>query len=100
MSFFGNRHPPRIKSGQAFSGTCANPLEGNRRAHRPAELAGSRRDLNADPDVGTTIITSADGAFSSGGDLDMIKDIVGNFDTAPRRAGRRATSPATSPAPR
>jgi enoyl-CoA hydratase len=53
------------------------------------ELARVWRDIDADPDVNAAIITGAGATFSAGGDFEMIKDIVRDFD-ARARAWREA----------
>jgi enoyl-CoA hydratase len=49
-----------------------------------AELARIWRDIDADPTINAAIITGAGRAFSAGGDFDVIKEIIGNFDTRAR----------------
>jgi len=49
-----------------------------------AELARVWRDVDADPDVNAAIITGAGSVFSAGGDFEMIKDIMSNFDDRAR----------------
>jgi enoyl-CoA hydratase len=44
------------------------------------ELARVWRDLDADPDINAAIITGAGKVFSAGGDFDMIKDIMRDFE--------------------
>jgi enoyl-CoA hydratase len=60
-------------------------------ADRPmhAELARIWRDIDADPGVNAAIITGAGTMFSGGGDFDMIKDIMKDFE-ARARAWREA----------
>jgi enoyl-CoA hydratase len=53
------------------------------------ELARIWGEVDADPDVNATIITGAGAMFSAGGDFDMIRDILGDFD-ARARAWREA----------
>jgi enoyl-CoA hydratase len=48
------------------------------------ELARIWRDIDADPDVNAAIITGAGATFSAGGDFEMIKDIIGDFETRAR----------------
>jgi enoyl-CoA hydratase len=45
-----------------------------------AELAQIWRDIDADPDINAAIITGAGKVFSAGGDFDMIKDIMRDFE--------------------
>jgi enoyl-CoA hydratase len=49
-----------------------------------AELARIWRDVDADPAVNAAIITGAGKYFSAGGDFDMIKDIINDYDTRAR----------------
>jgi enoyl-CoA hydratase len=49
-----------------------------------AELARIWRDIDADPTVNAAIIAGAGATFSAGGDFDMIKDIMGDFDSRTR----------------
>jgi enoyl-CoA hydratase len=48
------------------------------------ELARIWRDLDADPDANAAIITGAGPVFSAGGDFDMIKGIIGDFESRVR----------------
>jgi enoyl-CoA hydratase len=48
------------------------------------ELARIWRDVDADPDTNAAIITGAGTVFSAGGDFDMIKGIIGDFDSRAR----------------
>jgi enoyl-CoA hydratase len=45
-----------------------------------AELAEIWRDIDADPEVSSVIITGAGRAFSAGGDLDMANDLAEDFE--------------------
>jgi len=49
-----------------------------------AELARVWSDIDADPDVNAAIITGAGGTFSAGGDFEMIKEIIGDFESRAR----------------
>jgi enoyl-CoA hydratase len=49
-----------------------------------AELAQIWRDLDADPAINAAIITGAGKVFSAGGDFEMIKGIMGDFDRRAR----------------
>src|SRR5229473_2093661 len=49
-----------------------------------AELAQIWRDVDADPSVNAAIITGAGKMFSAGGDFDMIKGIMADFETRAR----------------
>ena len=46
-----------------------------------AELARVWRDIDADPEINTAIITGAGATFSAGGDFEMIKEIMRDFET-------------------
>lgn len=48
------------------------------------ELARIWRDIDADPDVSAVILRGADGAFSAGGDLDLVAEMTRDFDTLTR----------------
>jgi enoyl-CoA hydratase len=48
------------------------------------ELARIWRDIDADPEVNAAIITGAGSTFSAGGDFEMIKNIIGDFETRAR----------------
>jgi len=48
------------------------------------ELARIWRDVDADPDTNAAIITGAGPTFSAGGDFDMIKGIIGDFESRVR----------------
>lgn len=48
------------------------------------ELVNVWRDIDADPNVSAVIIRGADGAFSSGGDLDLVKEMTEDFQTLTR----------------
>ena len=48
------------------------------------ELARVWRDIDADPDVSAVILRGADGAFSAGGDLDLVAEMTRDFDTLTR----------------
>jgi enoyl-CoA hydratase len=45
-----------------------------------AELCEVWRDVEADPSINAAIITGAGKTFSAGGDFDMIRDIIGDFE--------------------
>src|SRR5690554_276658 len=49
-----------------------------------AELVQVWRDIDADPNVSAVIIRGSDGAFSSGGDLDLVEEMSEDFDTLTR----------------
>lgn len=48
------------------------------------ELVRVWRDIDADSNVSAVIVRGSDGAFSSGGDLDLVEDMSQNFDTLTR----------------
>lgn len=65
--------------------TMVNPGRLNsadERMHR--ELSEVWRDVDADPNVSAVIIRGADGAFSSGGDLDLVQDMTEDFTVLTR----------------
>lgn len=49
-----------------------------------AELVSIWRDIDADPNVSAVIIRGSDGAFSSGGDLDLVQEMSEDFNTLTR----------------
>ena len=48
------------------------------------ELSTIWRDIDSDPNVSAVIIRGSDGAFSSGGDLDLVKDMTQDFKVLTR----------------
>lgn len=48
------------------------------------ELVRIWRDIDADPDVSAVIVRGSDGAFSSGGDLDLVQEMSEDFNTLTR----------------
>lgn len=65
--------------------TMANPGRLNSAdtiMHR--ELSNVWRDIDEDPQVSAVIIRGSDGAFSSGGDLDLVKDMASDFKVLTR----------------
>lgn len=48
------------------------------------ELARIWRDIDADDDVDVVILTGSDGAFSAGGDLDLVQEMSEDFDVQVR----------------
>lgn len=65
--------------------TMANPGRLNSAdAVMHGELVRVWRDIDADPEVGAVIIRGSQGAFSSGGDLDLVKEMTQDFDTLTR----------------
>ena len=60
------------------------------------ELAAVWRTIDADDETRAVIVRGADGAFSSGGDLDLVLEIANDADDAARASStRRATSSTT-----
>ena len=65
--------------------TMANPGRLNSAdAVMHGELVRVWRDIDADPEVGAVIIRGSQGAFSSGGDLGLVKEMTQDFDTLTR----------------
>lgn len=65
--------------------TMENPGRLNSADHvMHTELVNVWRDIDADPNVSAVIIRGADGAFSSGGDLDLVKEMTEDFNTLTR----------------
>ena len=48
------------------------------------ELSRIWRDVDEDPEVNAVILTGADGVFSAGGDLDLVRDMAEDFDVLTR----------------
>jgi enoyl-CoA hydratase len=48
------------------------------------ELANIWKDIDEDPDVDVAILTGANGVFSAGGDLDLVKEMSEDFDVLTR----------------
>jgi enoyl-CoA hydratase len=48
------------------------------------ELANIWNDIDEDPDVDVAILTGANGVFSAGGDLDLVKEMSEDFDVLTR----------------
>ena len=48
------------------------------------ELANIWKDIDEDPAVDVAILTGANGVFSAGGDLDLIKEMSEDFDVLTR----------------
>src|SRR5512146_1207567 len=48
------------------------------------ELSAVWRTVSADDDTRAVIVTGADGAFSSGGDLELVEEIAGDFEARVR----------------
>ena len=46
-----------------------------------AQLAAVWQTVDRDPDTRVVVVRGADGAFSSGGDLDLVEDIASNWET-------------------
>lgn len=65
--------------------TMENPGRLNSADHvMHGELVNVWRDIDNDPNVSAVIIRGADGAFSSGGDLDLVKEMTEDFNTLTR----------------
>ena len=65
--------------------TMANPGRLNSAdAVMHGELVRVWRDIDADPDVSVAIIRGSKGAFSSGGDLDLVKEMTEDFTVLSR----------------
>jgi enoyl-CoA hydratase len=75
---FDAPHPKvlRITMDNGKFNTADAPMHG--------ELARIWRDVDADPDINAAIITGAGAMFSAGGDFEMIKEIVRDFETRAR----------------
>ena len=50
-------------------------------AEAHAQLAAVWQTVDRDPDTRVVLVRGADGAFSSGGDLDLVEDIAGDWET-------------------
>jgi enoyl-CoA hydratase len=62
--------------------TLRNPAKLNAVGHEAhAQLAGVWRTIDRDPDTRVVVVRGADGAFSSGGDLDLVEDIARDWET-------------------
>jgi enoyl-CoA hydratase/carnithine racemase len=62
--------------------TLRNPKKLNAVGHEAhGELAAVWRTIDRDPDVRAVLVRGADGDFSSGGDLDLVADIAGDWAT-------------------
>lgn len=48
------------------------------------ELVNIWRDIDADDEIDVVILTGSDGAFSSGGDLDLVKEMAESFEVQVR----------------
>jgi enoyl-CoA hydratase len=62
--------------------TLRNPGKLNAVGHEAhAELAALWQTVDRDPETRVVLVRGADGAFSSGGDLDLVEDIANNWET-------------------
>jgi len=65
--------------------TMANPGRLNSADHvMHGELVRVWRDIDADPRVRAAVIRGSEGAFSSGGDLDLVREMTQDFDVLTR----------------
>jgi enoyl-CoA hydratase len=62
--------------------TLRNPGKLNAVGHEAhGHLAEIWRTVDRDPETRVVVVRGADGAFSSGGDLDLVQDIAGDWET-------------------
>ena len=62
--------------------TLRNPKKLNAVGHDAhGQLAAVWQTIDRDPDTRVVLVRGADGAFSSGGDLDLVEDIARDWDT-------------------
>jgi enoyl-CoA hydratase len=60
--------------------------------HDHAELADIWGDVDVGPNVSSVLLRGEGGNYSAGGELNLIDEMVADWDTRVR-GGRRATSP-------
>ena len=77
---FDRPHPRVLRITMGGGQERPNPVDAV--MHR--ELGDVWRDIDADPDVNSVIITGAGRAFSAGGDFAMIEQIMADFETRAR----------------
>jgi enoyl-CoA hydratase len=77
---FDRPHPKVLRITMGGSGGRLNPVDAT--MHR--ELGDIWRDIDADPDVNSVILTGGPKAFSAGGDFAMIEEIMADFNARAR----------------
>ena len=77
---FDRPHPRVLRIVMGGGEERPNPVDAM--MHR--ELGEIWRDIDADPEVNSVIITGAGRAFSAGGDFTMIEEIMADFETRAR----------------
>src|SRR4051812_859082 len=77
---FDRPHPRVLRITMGLGQERPNPVD----AVMHAELGEVWRDIDADPEVNSVIITGAGRAFSAGGDFAMIEQVIADFDTRAR----------------
>ena len=77
---FDRPHPRVLRISLAGNAGRLNPVD----AVMHKELGDIWRDVDADPDVNSVILTGGPSAFSAGGDFKMIQEIMDDFDARSR----------------
>jgi len=77
---FDRPHPRVLRITMGLGQERPNPVDAV--MHR--ELGDVWRDIDADPEVNSVIITGAGRAFSAGGDFAMIEEMMADFETRAR----------------
>jgi len=77
---FDRPHPRVLRITLGLGQERPNPVDAT--MHR--ELGEVWRDIDADPEVNSVIITGAGRAFSAGGDFTMIEEMLADFETRTR----------------